>query len=184
MLPMPVRVLLESARGANDGGVIAGFCDELHTDRKILVGEATGNGKSGQSAKISGAAEGIWKCEIGFEISFERRCGNWLRRRDQNVEGIKEIGHLLLQDSADLERANVIGGVDLFADIAVDLAERVGELRDFPGADEFAKGGCAFYGNDYAAGVLKWTFGQSCVVCAGKKFADGALGGLQRFFGV
>ena len=46
MFAVPVCVLLEDARCANDGGVVARFRYELQSDGKVLVGEPAGNGKS------------------------------------------------------------------------------------------------------------------------------------------
>ena|SRR5882724_5002851 len=148
MFAVPISVLLENARCANHGGVIASFCDELQSDGEILVGETAGNGKSGESAKIADAAEEIRESEIGFKIGFEWSRGDRLRRCYKNVERAEHIGHLLLQDVADLQRANVVRAAELFADITVDLSEWIGELRDLAGTDELAKCSYAFDGNN------------------------------------
>src|SRR5882724_4749224 len=177
-------MLLENARSANNGGVITCFRQELQSDGKILVGETAGHGKSGESAKISDTAERVRKSEIGFEIGFERRCADGLRSCHENVERVEHVGHFLLQNVAHLQRTNVVRAAELFADVAVDLAEWIGELRNLAGTDEFAKGGYTFDGNNQSASVFKRAFRETGVSGAGEKLADAAFSSLQRFFRV
>src|ERR1700740_1835018 len=67
MPAMPVSVELIGARGLNYGDVIAGARHELQADGKIFVGEAARDGKGGEAAQISDAAERIGIVEPGFE---------------------------------------------------------------------------------------------------------------------
>src|SRR5579863_5263391 len=121
MLAVPVGVLLKDPRSADDRGVGAGFADELQSERKFVVGESARNRKCRQSAEIANAAERIGKSDIGFQIGFERRGADWLRRGDQHVEIFEEVSHFLLHDFAYLQGANVIGGGNLFVEVAVNL---------------------------------------------------------------
>src|SRR5579859_5458293 len=113
MLAVPVGVLLESTRSADDRGVGAGFADELQSERKLIVGESARNRKCRQSAEIANAAERIGKSDIGFQIGFKRRGADWLRRGDQHVEIFEEVSHFLLHDLAYLRRAHIIGAGNL-----------------------------------------------------------------------
>src|SRR5260370_14594447 len=106
MPAVPVGVLLEDARSANHRGVVAGFGDELQANRERVVSETTGHGKRWQSTKVADAAERIGKNKFRLEIGFERRGGNWLRRRDKYVEILEQVGHLLLRDFAHLQCAH------------------------------------------------------------------------------
>ena len=87
-----------------------------------------------------------------------------------------------MHDVANLQRANVIRAADLFADVAVDLPERIGKLPHFSGANQFTKRCGAFDGDDQAAGIFPRSFREKSIFCSGKKFANHKFSGVNRFF--
>ena len=56
---MPIGELLVGAAGLENRGVIACASHELQSYGKFLVGEAAGNGESGQAAKIADGAQRV-----------------------------------------------------------------------------------------------------------------------------
>jgi glutamate synthase domain-containing protein 3 len=65
---MPVGVQLVGARGLDNGNVVAGASHKLQAYGEILFGKAAGNGKRGQPAQISDAAQRIGVRKSGLEI--------------------------------------------------------------------------------------------------------------------
>ena len=105
---VPVGVLLEGAGGLNDGEIVAGATNKLNADGEIFFRESTRNGKRGQAAEISDAAEGIGERQASLEIHFERRSRDRLRRGYEQIYGLKEVVHFLLQLFADPLREQII----------------------------------------------------------------------------
>lgn len=66
MPPVPIGVLLKRARSLDRREVVAGAGYKLKADRQFVFGEAAGNGKRRQPAKIANAAQRVGKSKSGF----------------------------------------------------------------------------------------------------------------------
>ena len=89
MFAVPGGGLLEGAAGLEDGGIVSGAGDELQADGKIFVGEAAGDGKCGQAAKVANGAERIGEGEAREEIQVQGSGGDGLRSSDEHIVGLR-----------------------------------------------------------------------------------------------
>jgi len=120
---MPVGVQLVDARGLDDGDVIAGASHELQAYGKILFREAAWYRQSGEAAQISDAAERICVRKPSLEVQVQRRRGDRLRYSHQQVKGIKQCLHFLLENLADALCLQIIGAAKLLVHVAGDLSQ-------------------------------------------------------------